>query len=232
MSNQKSHSTSVVAFASVEDMSLKIRQKSQLKGRQADDVSLLEVSALLPMEDKVLQQRPDLLIEHLHKINDNFRGLHERHLVALAKLMNMSMAEVYEVATFYHHFEIIRDGEEAPVFTLRVCDGLSCDMAGASTLMGQLKASLGTGNIKVVSAPCVGRCEQAPVAVVHQHEIGHATSEKVMQAVQSQSFQPVAPDYIDLAAYVADGGYALLRDVVEGKLDAEAVLKAMEDSGL
>jgi formate dehydrogenase len=232
MSNQKSHSTSVVAFASVEDMSLKIRQKSQLKGRQADDVSLLEVSALLPMEDKVLQQRPDLLIEHLHKINDNFRGLHERHLVALAKLMNMSMAEVYEVATFYHHFEIIHDGEEAPVFTLRVCDGLSCDMAGASTLMGQLKASLGTGNIKVVSAPCVGRCEQAPVAVVHQHEIGHATSEKVMQAVQSQSIQPVAPDYIDLAAYVADGGYALLRDVVEGKLDAEAVLKAMEDSGL
>jgi formate dehydrogenase len=232
MSNQKSHSTSVVAFASVEDMSLKIRQKSQLKGRQADDVSLLEVSALLPMEDKVLQQRPDLLIEHLHKINDNFRGLHERHLVALAKLMNMSMAEVYEVATFYHHFEIIHDGEEAPVFTLRVCDGLSCEMAGASTLMGQLKASLGTGNIKVVSAPCVGRCEQAPVAVVHQHEIGHATSEKVMQAVQSQSIQPVAPDYIDLAAYVADGGYALLRDVVEGKLDAEAVLKAMEDSGL
>jgi formate dehydrogenase len=232
MSNQKSHSTSVVAFASVEDMSLKIRQKSQLKGRQADDVSLLEVSALLPMEDKVLQQRPDLLIEHLHKINDNFRGLHERHLVALAKLMNMSMAEVYEVATFYHHFEIIHDGEEAPVFTLRVCDGLSCEMAGALTMLGQLKASLGTSNIKVVSAPCVGRCEQAPVAVVHQHEIGHATSEKVMQAVQSQSIQPVAPDYIDLAAYVADGGYALMRDVVEGKLDAEAVLKAMEDSGL
>ena len=232
MSNQKSHSTSVVAFASVEDMSLKIRQKSQLKGRQADDVSLLEVSALLPMEDKVLQQRPDLLIEHLHKINDNFRGLHERHLVALAKLMNMSMAEVYEVATFYHHFEIIHDGEEAPVFTLRVCDGLSCEMAGALTMLGQLKASLGTSNIKVVSAPCVGRCEQAPVAVVHQHEIGHTTSEKVMQAVQSQSIQPVAPDYIDLAAYVADGGYALLREVVEGKLDAEAVLKAMEDSGL
>jgi formate dehydrogenase len=232
MSNQKSHSTSVVAFASVEDMSLKIRQKSQLKGRQADDVSLLEVSALLPMEDKVLQQRRDLLIEHLHKINDKFRGLHERHLVALAKLMNLAMAEVYEVATFYHHFEIIGEGQESPRFTLRVCDGLSCDMAGASTLLGQLKESLGTGNIKVVSAPCVGRCEQAPVAVVHQHEIGHATSEKVMQAVQLQSIQPVAPDYIDLAAYVADGGYALLRDVVEGKLDAEAVLKAMEDSGL
>ena len=232
MSNQKSHSPSVVAFASVEDMSMKIRQKSQLKGRQADDASLREVLALLPMDDKVLHQRRDLLIEHLHKINDKFRGLHERHLVALAKLMNLAMAEVYEVATFYHHFEIIGEGQESPRFTLRVCDGLSCDMAGASTLLGQLKASLGTDNINVVAAPCVGRCEQAPVAVVHQHEIGHATSEKVMQAVQSQSFQPVAPDYIDLAAYVADGGYALLRDVVGGKLDAQAVLKAMEDSGL
>ena len=232
MSNQKSHSPSVVAFASVEDMSMKIRQKSQLKGRQADDASLREVLALLQMDDKVLQQRHDLLIENLHKINDKFRGLHERHLVALAKLMNLAMAEVYEVATFYHHFEIIGEGQESPRFTLRVCDGLSCDMAGASTLLGQLKASLGTDNINVLAAPCVGRCEQAPVAVVHQHEIGHATLEKVMQAVQSQSFQPVAPDYIDLAAYVADGGYATLKDVVSGKLDAQAVLKAMEDSGL
>ena len=232
MDTQKSKSLSVVAFASVEDMSMKIRQKSQLKGRQADDASLREVLALLQMDDKVLQQRRDLLIEHLHKINDKFRGLHERHLVALAKLMNLAMAEVYEVATFYHHFEIIGEGQESPRFTLRVCDGLSCDMAGASTLLGQLKASLGTDNINVVAAPCVGRCEQAPVAVVHQHEIGHATSEKVMQAVQSQSFQPVAPDYIDLAAYVADGGYATLKDVVSGKLDAQAVLKAMEDSGL
>ena len=232
MSNQKSHSPSVVAFASVEDMSMKIRQKSQLKGRQADDASLREVLALLQMDDKVLPQRRDLLIEHLHKINDKFRGLHERHLVALAKLMNLAMAEVYEVATFYHHFEIIGEGQESPRFTLRVCDGLSCDMAGASTLLGQLKASLGTDNINLVAAPCVGRCEQAPVAVVHQHEIGHATSEKVMQAVQSQSFQPVAPDYIDLAAYVADGGYVTLKDLVGGKLDAQAVLKAMEDSGL
>ena len=232
MDTQKSKSFSVVAFASVEDMSMKIRQKSQLKGRQADDASLREVLALLQMDDKVLQQRRDLLIEHLHKINDKFRGLHERHLVALAKLMNLAMAEVYEVATFYHHFEIIGEGQESPRFTLRVCDGLSCDMAGASTLLGQLKASLETDNINVVAAPCVGRCEQAPVAVVHQHEIGHATSEKVMQAVQSQSFQPVAPDYIDLAAYVADGGYATLKDVVSGKLDAQAVLKAMEDSGL
>ena len=232
MSNQKSNSQSVVAFASANDMSLKIRQKSQLKGRQADEASLQEVRALLLLDSEVLKQRRDLLIEQLHKINDTFRGLHERHLVALAKLMNISMAEVYEVATFYHHFEVIREGEQAPQFTLRVCDGLSCEMAGAATLLNKLKASLGTSKVKVVSAPCVGRCEQAPVAVVHQHEIGHASVEKVLAAVQAEATQPVALDYIDLNAYVAEGGYALLQALNSGQQDAEAVMKAMEDSGL
>ena len=232
MSNQKSNSQSVVAFASANDMSLKIRQKSQLKGRQADEASLQEVRALLLLDSEVLKQRRDLLIEQLHKINDTFRGLHERHLVALAKLMNIPMAEVYEVATFYHHFEVIREGEQAPQFTLRVCDGLSCEMAGAATLLNNLKASLGTSKVKVVSAPCLGRCEQAPVAVVHQHEIGHASVEKVLAAVQAEATQPVALDYIDLNAYVAEGGYALLQALNSGQQDAEAVMKAMEDSGL
>ena len=232
MSNQKSNSQSVVAFASVNDMSLKIRQKSQLKGRQADEASLQEVRALLLLDAEALKQRRDLLIEQLHELNDSFRGLHEKHLVALAKLMNIPMAEVYEVATFYHHFEVIREGEQAPQFTLRVCDGLSCEMAGAATLLNKLKASLGTSKIKVVSAPCVGRCEQAPVAVVHQHEIGHASVEKVLAAVQAEATQPVAPDYIDLNAYVAEGGYALLQALNSGQQDAEAVMKAMEDSGL
>ena len=232
MSNQKSNSQSVVAFASVNDMSLKIRQKSQLKGRQADETSLQEVRALLLLDSEVLKQRRDLLIEQLHKINDTFRGLHERHLVALAKLMNISMAEVYEVATFYHHFEVIREGEQAPQFTLRVCDGLSCEMAGAATLLNNLKASLGTSKIKVVPAPCVGRCEQAPVAVVHQHEIGRASVEKVLAAVQAEAIYPEVPDYIDLNAYRADGGYALLQSLSSGMQNTEAVMKAMEDSGL
>ena len=232
MANQKSNSQSVVAFASVKEMSLKIRQKSQLKGRQADEASLQEVRALLLLDAEALKQRRDLLIEQLHALNDSFRGLHERHLVALAKLMNIPMAEVYEVATFYHHFEVIREGEQAPQFTLRVCDGLSCEMAGAATLLNKLKASLGSSKIKVVSAPCVGRCEQAPVAVVHQHEIGHATVEKVLAAVQAEATQPVAPDYIDLNAYRADGGYALLQSLSSGMQNTEAVMKAMEDSGL
>ena len=232
MSIQKSNSQSVVAFASVEDMALKIRQKSQLKGRQADQTSLQEVRALLLLDSEALKQRRDLLIEHLHTINDSYRGLHERHLVALAKLMNIAMAEVFEVATFYHHFEVIRVGEQAPQFTVRVCDGLSCDMSGAATLLTKLQSSLGTSKVKVVSAPCVGRCEQAPVAVVHQHEIGHASVEKVMASVQAEAIHPVVPDYIDLNAYKADGGYALLQGLDSGTHQTEAVLKAMEDSGL
>jgi formate dehydrogenase beta subunit len=232
MSASTSSMPSVVAFASPEDMALKIRQKSQLKGRQVNEIALEEVRALLQFDEDVLRQRRDLLIEHLHTINDFYRGLQERHLVALAKLMNIPMAEVYEVATFYHHFEIIRDGETAPQFTVRVCDGLSCDMAGAASLLDKLKASLSQDNVKVAAAPCMGRCEQAPVAVVHQHEIGHASAEKIMQAVQSQSVQAVVPDYIDFNAYVADGGYQLLNALVNGELDTDAVLQAMEDSGL
>ena len=232
MPNQKSNSESVVAFTSPHEMSLKIRQKSQLKGRQADETSLQEVRALLLLDAEALKQRRDLLIEQLHALNDSFRGLHERHLVALSKLMNIPMAEVYEVATFYHHFEVIREGEQAPQFTLRVCDGLSCEMAGAATLLNKLKASLGSSKVKVVSAPCVGRCEQAPVAVVHQHEIGHATVEKVLAAVQAEAIHPVVPDYIDLNAYRADGGYALLQGLIGGTQNTEAVMKAMEDSGL
>jgi len=213
-------------------MKASLRQKSQLKGRQADEISLKEVNALLMLDAKSLRNRRDLMIEHLHKINDTYRGLHERHLVALAKLMNTPMAEVFEVATFYHHFEVIRESEQAPRFTVRVCDGLSCDMAGASTLLNKLKAALGNTSVKVMPAPCMGRCEQTPVAVVHHHEIGHASLEKILQAVEVQAIHPVVPDHIDLNAYLAEGGYALLQAVSNGHQDKETVLQAMEDSGL
>ncbi|MEY3778469.1 MAG: NADH-quinone oxidoreductase subunit [Pseudomonadota bacterium] len=232
MTREKNNSPSIVTLASAEEMALQLRQRRQLKGRQADETSLQEVQQLLCMASDVLKERRDLLIEHLHKLNDTHRGLHQRHLVALAKLMNMAMAEVYEVATFYHHFEVLQDGEQAPQFTVRVCDGLSCDMAGAATLLGKLQASLGADQVKVVAAPCMGRCEQAPVAVVHQHEMGHASVDQVMQAVQAKAIEAVVPDYIDFNAYVAEGGYELLKALDKGTSDAEAVLKAMEDSGL
>ena len=232
MSASKPPSSSVIAFASLEDMTFKIRQRGQLKGRPVDENSMLEVRALLGLNDEALKQRRDLLIEHLHKINDFYRGLWQRHLVALAKLMNIPMAEVYEVATFYHHFEIIHDDEKVPQLTVRVCDGLSCEMAGATSLLDKLSTSLSKDNVKVAAAPCMGRCEQAPVAVVHQHEMGHASVEKVMQAVQSQSVNAVLPDYIDLNAYIADGGYQLLQALVNGHVNTDSVLESMEDSGL
>ncbi|MFM8920358.1 MAG: NADH-ubiquinone oxidoreductase-F iron-sulfur binding region domain-containing protein [Limnohabitans sp.] len=232
MIREKTTSPAIVTLASPEEMALQLRQRRQLKGRQADEFSLQEVQHLLGIESDVLKQRRDLLIEHLHKLNDTHRGLHQRHLVALAKLMNIAMAEVYEVATFYHHFEVIQDGDQAPEFTVRVCDGLSCDMAGAGSLLGKLQSSLGKDNVKVVAAPCVGRCEQAPVAVVHQHEMGHASADHVIQAVRGRQIEALIPNYIDLNAYVADGGYALLQALAAGKIDTEAVLKAMEDSGL
>ena len=232
MIREKTTSPAIVTLASAEEMALQLRQRRQLKGRQADEFSLQEVQHLLGIESDVLKQRRDLLIEHLHKLNDTHRGLHQRHLVALAKLMNIAMAEVYEVATFYHHFEVIQDGDQAPEFTVRVCDGLSCDMAGAGSLLGKLQSSLGKDNVKVVAAPCVGRCEQAPVAVVHQHEMGHASADHVIQAVRDRQIEALVPNYIDLNAYVADGGYALLQALAAGKIDTEAVLKVMEDSGL
>ena len=151
----------IVAVASLEQMRGRLRKKGQLKGRQPDHVSMGEVQELIGPGP----HRRDLLIENLHKLNDFHRGLHDRHLVALARQMNVPMAEIYEVATFYHHFEVLREGEAAAQLTVRVCDGLSCELRGAKDLLARLPALLG-GDVRVIAAPCVGRCEQAPVAVV------------------------------------------------------------------
>ena len=244
-----------VTLGTVDDMRERIRRKSKLKGRQADDISLAEVRALIGAPP---HQR-DLLIELLHKINDAYRCLHDRHLVALAKEMNIPMAEVFEVATFYHHFEVVRGDAVAPGLTVRVCDGLSCELAGAQDLLKRLPALLGNADVQVIPAPCLGRCEQAPVAVVHQHPVPHATVQSVVALVdaakahhpeaqtdavfaaaelaeRSVSPEPhaieVAPGYTGLDAYRAQGGYGLAAALVNGEHDAEAVLKAMEDSGL
>jgi formate dehydrogenase beta subunit len=217
-----------VVVASVDQMRENIRRKGKLKGRQADDVSLEEVRALIGEAP----HRRDLLIEHLHQLNDAYRCLHDRHLVALAKEMKLPMAEVFEVATFYHHFEVVRGDEAAPGLTVRVCDGLSCELSGAKQLIKKLPALLGSANIRVISAPCVGRCEQAPVVVVHQNPVPHATPELVVAAVKAKQTHQVMTDHVDFDAYVADGGYSLVADLHKGKAETEQVLKAMEDSGL
>ena len=243
-----------VALASVDDMRQRIRSKSKLKGRQAEDSAVAEVRALLGTGP----HRRDLLIENLHVLNDAFGALHDRHLVALAKDMNIPMAEVYEVATFYHHFEVLKGDATAPDLTVRVCDGLSCALAGAQDLLERLPAILGRDDVRVIAAPCIGRCEQAPAVVVHQNPVPFATLESVAQAVSAQAKdhpaaasnaqfaaaalaeKPVsptsgiesAPAYVGLDAYLAQGGYALITALAAGSHDPEQVVKAMEDSGL
>ncbi|MBL0251711.1 MAG: NAD(P)H-dependent oxidoreductase subunit E [Polaromonas sp.] len=240
-----------------------IRRKnkaSKLKGRQADVLSCAEVQALLG-EKPADGYRRDLLIEYLHLLNDRYLGLHERLLVALATLMNMPMAEVYEVASFYHHFEIIKsvdvDGSitdgAAPALTIRVCDGLSCEMAGAQALIKKLPAILGQPSIRIIPSPCMGRCEQAPVAMVHQSAVAHATAESVqIQAsahmdrqkyIRNQAVSGVNAAYdainniansgfVGLEAYQQQGGYELASRLASGQLDADSVIAAMDDSGL
>ena len=244
-----------VAVATADDLRETIRRKSKLKGRQADDVSVAEVRQLIGNAP----HRRDLLIENLHKLNDEYRALHDRHLVALAKEMNLPMAEVYEVATFYHHFEVVRGSDPVADILIRVCDGIACELAGAQNLLAKLPSILGNPNIKVAAAPCVGRCEQAPVAVVHQYPVLFATVDKVATAVKNKlttqpiakddavfdpaalaeqgvspqgEMQAVSPDYVGYESYRAQGGYALAKEIFEGKKDAESIIKAMESSGL
>ncbi len=201
----------------------------QLKGRQVDAASLEEVRALLGPRPEGGHAR-DLLIEHLHTLNDHGRGLQPRHLAALAREMNLPMAEVLEVASFYHHFEILRDGEEGPALTVRVCEGLSCEMAGARGLLERLPALLGPA-VRVIPAPCIGRCEQAPAALVGQRAVSPADAGRIQQAVAGHEATPVPPA-LGYDAYRAQGGYALAAAVVRGERDAESVITTLEHAGL
>src|SRR5580704_14021709 len=195
------------------------------KGRSVHPKAREEVIALLGNAPR----RRDLLIEHLHKIQDRYGCLAAPHLVALAAEMKMAMAEVYEVATFYHHFDVVKEGETPPpAITVRVCDSSACDLAGSHNLLANLPALLGTG-IRVLHAPCVGRCETAPVAVVGQNPIPHATAELVLNAVEAGQVthpeQPgvVTPGHIDYAAYRAAGGYTLAASCMAGNKQAAEV---------
>ncbi|HET7528230.1 MAG TPA: NAD(P)H-dependent oxidoreductase subunit E, partial [Burkholderiaceae bacterium] len=208
------------------------RKRQAPKGRRVDPTALAEVRALLNGETL----RRDLLIEYLHRINDRYGQLGTPHLAALAQELKLAQTEVYEVASFYHHFEIVKEGPNgrvaaAPALTVRVCDGLSCELAGAQDLLARLPALLGT-DVRVIPAPCVGRCEQAPVAVVHHNAVPLATTRAVQACVQRQVTAPALEPTLDLAAYVAQGGYALLSECLDGQRDAEAVIKALEDTGL
>jgi formate dehydrogenase len=208
------------------------RKREAPKGRRVDPQALLEVQALL----KDAPRRRDLLIEHLHLIQDRYHGLSAAHLAALAQELGLAQSEVYEVASFYHHFDVLRDGEEAPPsLTVRVCAGLSCEMAGASVLLEKLPAILGQGEgteVRVLAAPCIGRCEQAPAALVGRHPVAQASAETILAKARAGETTHVHGGHVGHEAYRAGGGYALLRDCVDGRRDVDRVIAALEASGL
>jgi NADH:ubiquinone oxidoreductase subunit F (NADH-binding)/NADH:ubiquinone oxidoreductase subunit E len=204
------------------------RKREAPKGRRVDPQALREVQDLLGDGSR----RRDLLIEHLHKIQDRYKALSAAHLAALAQEMKLAQAEVYEVASFYHHFDVLRDGDAAPAsLTVRVCAGLSCEMAGAQDLLARLPDLLGV-EVRVLAAPCIGRCEAAPAALVGQHPVTHATADTVQQAVTAGQTSHVHDGHVTLDAYRASGGYGLLRACTTGERPVADVIAAMEDSGL
>jgi formate dehydrogenase len=183
------------------------------KGRQLDDQALKDVRAMLGDAPR----RRDLLIEHLHKIQDRFGHLSAAHLRALAEEMRLSMAEVYEVATFYAHFDVVKEGEAPPpALTIRVCDSLSCELAGAQSLKAALEEGLDPSEVRVLRAPCMGRCDTAPALEIGHAHIDHATVDKVRAAISAGDVHAQIPEYQAFADYLAEGGYETLKQLREG----------------
>ena len=237
-------------LTSPEQLQRRARRIAQLKGRQVQPQAMAEVRALLGSAPPDGHRR-DLLIEHLHVLNDHFHGLFERHLVALASEMKLSVVEVFEVASFYHHFLILPDDQTAPALTVRVCNGLSCSLAGSSVLLANAGDAASVG-VRVISAPCIGNCDQAPAVQIGQTTLVHATPDRVRQVVSAHLERPAdspqgyiensalakvniaqaAPELIAYDTYRAAGGYALTAAVVNGEEAANDILARMEASGL
>jgi formate dehydrogenase beta subunit len=204
------------------------RAKSTPKGRQIDPAASEEVASLLGDRPR----RRDLLIEHLHLIQDTYHQISAAHLAALADEMKLAFAEVFETATFYAHFDVVKEGEPdiAPL-TIRVCDSLTCAMLGAEKLLSQLQQHAGP-DIRVVRAPCVGRCDTAPAVEVGHHFVDDATAARVLAAARTGETHARLPDYIDYDTYCAAGGYALLERLRSGELSRDDLLKALDDASL
>ena len=204
------------------------RARQTPKGRQVDAEALAEVQALLIDRPR----RRDLLIEHLHLIQDRYGHLSAAHLTALASEMKMALAEVYEVATFYAHFDVVKEDEMAPpAITVRVCDSLSCAMAGADKLMSELQAKYGQ-DVRVIRAPCMGACDVAPVVAVGHVQTFNADAAKIDEAVKANAHAHAAEPVTSFDVYCRDGGYALLKACLEGKHTREDMIKAVDESGL
>ena len=204
------------------------RAKATPKGRQVDPTAAEEIELLLGDRPR----RRDLLIEHLHLIQDKYHQISAAHLAALADAMKLSFAEVFETATFYAHFDVVKEGEPdiAPL-TIRVCDSLTCAMLGGEKLLQDLQSKAGP-TMRVVRAPCVGFCDNAPVAEVGHRYVLNATTSEVLATAARGETDPIIPSYVDYDADVKDGGYKLLGDLRAGRIKKEDVLKALDDSSL
>ncbi|MDH5355369.1 MAG: NAD(P)H-dependent oxidoreductase subunit E [Gammaproteobacteria bacterium] len=205
------------------------RKRGKIKGRVVDPNALLEIRALLKGESFA----KDYLIEHLHKIQDKFGYLSAPHLVALAAEMKLATTEVYEVASFYHHFDVVKENDTPPpALTIRVCESVSCEMAGAETLISSLENALGD-TVRVQRVPCIGRCDKAPAAVVGQHTVDNATTVSVQSIVESgHTRQPDPTDTIHFDSYRDAGGYSLLEKLLAGDTSAETIIKALDNTAL
>ncbi len=204
------------------------RAKATPKGRQVDPDAAHEIAALLGDRPR----RRDLLIEHLHLIQDTYKQISAAHLAALADEMKLAFSEVFETATFYAHFDVVKEGDRAiPPLTIRVCDSLTCAMFGAEQLLHQLQDVAGP-EVRVVRAPCVGRCDTAPAVEVGHNFVDHATHDTVLAAVMRGDTHAHLPPYVDYDAYIANGGYKLLERLRSGALSRDDVLKVLDDASL
>ena len=206
----------------------KKNKRYQVKGRQVTNSAASDIKYLLGDRPR----RDDLLIEYLHLIQDTYKHVSAEHMAALAKELRLAMAEVYEVATFYHHFDVVKEGEKTPApLTVRVCDGITCEMKGAKALKQELLAKCETG-VRVISAPCVGACDRAPVAVVGQNQVHKASTQSVISTVNAGNTSAEATNYIDLDAYQANGGYDTLKSCLKGSIERSSICETVDNSGL
>src|SRR5271163_4722592 len=198
------------------------------KGRQVDPKAHEEVLALLTDRPR----RRDLLIEHLHLIQDHYGHLSAAHLAALASEMKLALTEVYEVATFYAHFDVVKEGETPPPpVTVRVCDSLSCAMAGADRLLKDLPKTLGP-DVRIVHAPCMGACDQAPACAIGHAQVTKATPAAVAKLAHVNTHADALKPGTDFDAYIASGGYRLLNEALDGKRTRDELIKIVSDAGL
>lgn len=218
-----------MAVISISPDQITKKKRKGPKGHAVNLAALKQVQSLLGDESR----QHDLLIEHLHKIQDQYQHISSKHLVALGHEMKLSPAEVFEVASFYHHFDVVKEGQAPPPpLTVRVCESLSCAMAGADELLTALENSLNVEQVRIQKVPCVGRCQHAPVAVVGQKAIDNASAEMVITAVNNKDTKADITDYISMQQYQADQGYQALKGVLDNSITTESVIKQMEDSGL